>query len=173
MNIYLILYNIRSLHNVGSIFRTAEGLGVKKIFLTGYTPGPFDIFGKIRKDFQKTALGAEKYIEWEQVKNIFNLIKRLKKEKIKIVALEQSQKSIDLKRFSLGGLASKWGIALILGNEVRGIPKSILKKCDKIVEIPMRGKKESLNVSVAAGIAIWEITNLPQPPPYKGGELKK
>lgn len=159
--IYLILHNIRSLHNVGAIFRTAEGLGVKKIYLTGYTPEPYDIFEKIRKDFQKTALGAEKYLEWERAKNIFNLIKRLKKERIQIIALEQSKAAISLDRFAkyqLGGGTAKLGVALILGNEVSGIPKSVLKKCEKIVEIPMRGHKESLNVSVAAGIALWELS---------------
>ncbi len=159
--IFLILHNIRSLHNVGAIFRTAEGLGVKKIYLTGYTPEPFDIFGPpaggLRKDFAKTALGAEKYISWEKIKNIFSLINRLKKEKIQIIALEQSKNSLDLKKFSLGNRVPKLGIALILGNEVSGIPKSVLKKCDKIIEIPMRGKKESLNVSVAAGIAVYAL----------------
>jgi len=156
--IFLILHNIRSLYNVGAIFRTAEGLGVKKIYLTGYTPEPYDIFGKLRKDFAKTALGAEKYVEWKKQKNIFNLIKRLKKEKIQIIALEQSKKSLNLKKFSLGSRTSKSSIALILGNEVRGISKSVLKKSDVVVEIPMRGKKESLNVSVAAGIALWEFS---------------
>jgi len=153
MKIFVILHNIRSLHNVGSIFRTAEGLGVKKIYLTGYTPEPYDVFGKIRKDFQKTALGAEKYISWEKQKNIFALIGRLKKEKIQIIALEQSKSSINLKKFKP---LSKF--ALILGNEVSGISKSILKQCDKVIEISMRGKKESLNVSVAAGIAIYELS---------------
>lgn len=152
MRFFLVLLNIRSLHNVGAIFRTADCLGVKKIYLTGYTPGPFDIFGKLRKDFAKTALGAEKYIEWERAKNAGVLIKRLKKDKMQIIALEQSESSIDIKEFKPRGK-----LALILGNEVKGIPKSILKKCDKIVEIPMRGKKESLNVSVAAGIAIYAL----------------
>ncbi|MDP3934838.1 MAG: TrmH family RNA methyltransferase [Candidatus Giovannonibacteria bacterium] len=155
MKIFLILHNVRSLHNVGSIFRTAEGLGVKKIYLTGYTPEPYDIFGKLRKDFQKTALGAEKYLEWKQVKNIFALIKRLKQDGVKIVALEQSKSSINIKKFK-----PRAKFALILGNEVTGIPKSVLKKCDKIIEIPMRGKKESLNVSVAAGIALYALRNL-------------
>jgi len=154
MEIYLVLHNIRSLHNVGAIFRTAEGLGVKKIYLTGYTPEPHDIFGKLRKDFTKTALGAEKYLEWEKVKNVFNLLRRLKKEKIQIIALEQSKSSVNIKKFKPRGK-----FALILGNEVRGVPKSVLKKCDKIIEIPMRGKKESLNVSVAAGIALYELSN--------------
>lgn len=152
MKIFLVLHNIRSLHNVGAIFRTAEGLGVKKIFLTGYTPEPYDVFGKIRKDLQKTALGAEKYVKWEKLRYIAVLMKRLKKEGVWIVALEQSKKSINLNKFR-----PKKSTALILGNEVRGVPKSVLKKCDKIIEIPMRGKKESLNVSVAAGIALWEL----------------
>src|SRR3989344_3549065 len=152
--IFLVLHNIRSLHNVGAIFRTAEGLGVKKIYLTGYTPEPHDIFGKLRKDFAKTALGAEKYIEWEKLRYIAVLIKRLKKDGFQIVAMEQSKKSVNLGKFR-----PRKSIALILGNEVRGVPKPILQKCDKIIEIPMRGKKESLNVSVAAGIALYELIN--------------
>ena len=155
MEIYLVLHNIRSLYNVGAIFRTAEGLGVKKIYLTGYTPEPYDLFGKIRKDFQKTALGAEKYLEWEKLRYIAVLLKRLKQEKIQIIALEQSKSSVNIKKFKPRGK-----FALILGNEVRGVPKSVLKKCDKIIEIPMRGKKESLNVSVAAGIALWELLKI-------------
>ena len=169
MKIFLILHNIRSLHNVGSIFRTAEGLGVKKIYLAGYTPEPYDLFGKLKNDFQKTALGAEKYIKWEKLRYIAVLIKQLKKEKIQIIALEQSKKAILLDRFvkyQLGGLTAKLGVALILGNEVSGTSKSVLQKCDKIIEIPMRGNKESLNVSVAAGIAIYELTkSLPPPTP--------
>jgi len=161
MEIYLVLHNIRSLYNVGAIFRTAEGLGVKKIYLTGYTPEPYDLFGKIRKDFQKTALGAEKYLEWEKLRYIAVLLKRLKQEKIQIIALEQSKSSVNIKKFKPRGK-----FALILGNEVKGVPKSILKKCDKIIEIPMRGKKESLNVSVAAGIALYELAkSLPPPTP--------
>lgn len=157
MKVFLILHNIRSLYNVGSIFRTAEGLGVKKIYLTGYTPESHDFFGKIRKDFQKTALGAEKYILWEKQENLFSLIKQLKQDGVQMFALEQSKNSLDLKKFSLGSRASKLGIALILGNEVTGLSPAILKKCDKIIEIPMRGKKESLNVSVAAGIALYVL----------------
>ena len=161
MEIYLVLHNILSLYNVGAIFRTAEGLGVKKIYLTGYTPEPYDLFGKIRKDFQKTALGAEKYLEWEKLRYIAVLLKRLKQEKIQIIALEQSKSSVNIKKFKPRGK-----FALILGNEVKGVPKSILKKCDKIIEIPMRGKKESLNVSVAAGIALYELAkSLPPPTP--------
>src|SRR3989338_10900681 len=118
MNIFLILHNIWSLHNVGSIFRTAEGLGVKKIYLAGYTPEPYDLFGKLKNDFQKTALGAEKYVEWEKLRYIAVLIKRLKKDGFQIVALEQSKSSVNLGKFR-----PRKSIALILGNEVRGVPK--------------------------------------------------
>lgn len=158
--IFLILHDIRSTHNIGAIFRTADGMGVKKIYLLGYTPEPYDMFGKLKKDFAKTALGAEKFVEWEKIKSAAALIKKMKSEKIFIAALEQSSKSILLGSSaskSLRRRTSKLGIALILGNEVKGIPKSILLKSDAVLEIPMRGKKESLNVSVAAGIALYVL----------------
>lgn len=141
--IFLVLHNIRSVFNVGSIFRAADAFGVKKIFLTGYTPHPAP----------KTALGAEKFIEYENFKNIHQLIRQLKSKKIFIVSLEQSKNSASLKNFK-----KHKSVALILGNEVRGISKSILQNSDAVVEIPMRGKKESLNVSVAAGIALYAIS---------------
>lgn len=172
-DIFLILHNIRSTHNVGSIFRTADGAGVKKIYLTGYTPEPFDVFGKLRKDFAKASLGSEQFVLWEKTKNINQLLKKLKKEKVFIASLEQSKNSIPLNRFFATGKFSKnkppvettpllskegrgvVGLALILGNEVRGVPKSVLLKSDAVLEIPMMGKKESLNVSVAAGIVLY------------------
>ncbi|KKS16325.1 MAG: tRNA/rRNA methyltransferase [Parcubacteria group bacterium GW2011_GWB1_41_6] len=159
--IFLILHNIRSLYNVGSIFRTAEAAGIKKIFLTGYTGKPVDRFGKIRPEIQKTALGAERNVEWEHCRDIGKLIKKLKTGRevrpprggrTSIVALEQSSKAIDYKKFK-----PRFPLALILGNEVRGLSKRILEKCDAIIEIPMKGKKESLNVSVAAGIALFNF----------------
>ena len=153
-DIYLILHNIRSLYNVGSIFRTGDASGVEKIYLTGYTPAPIDRFGKIRPQITKTALGAEKFVKWEHYKNISTLIKKLKKEKFNLIAVEQSLKSINYKK-----LKPRFPIALIFGNEVRGLSKEILKKCDKIIEIPMQGKKESLNVSVAAGIVLFSLIN--------------
>ncbi|MBI2021019.1 TrmH family RNA methyltransferase [Candidatus Giovannonibacteria bacterium] len=155
MNLFLVLHNIRSLHNVGSIFRTADAMGVRKIYLAGITPEPFDFFGKLRKDFAKTALGAEKYVEWEKIKNTAALLKRFKEEKITILSLEQSKRAVHIN--SLSNPVAKCGVALILGNEVRGIPKSILNKSDAVLKIPMHGKKESLNVSVAAGIALFEL----------------
>ncbi len=159
---FLICHNIRSLHNVGSMFRTADGAGVEKIYLTGYTPSPYDFFGKLRSDFAKTALGAEKFITWEQNKNIAKVIGALKKEKIFIVSLEQSPRAILCDRFVSkykNKLSRYSGMALIVGNEVRGIAPAILKKSDAVIEIPMHGKKESLNVSVAAGIALYTLHN--------------
>lgn len=150
--IYLILHNIRSLYNVGSIFRTADARGVKKIYLTGYTPTPTDRFGKIRPEVHKTSLGAEHTVAWEHCRNIEILLKKLQKEKIFLAAVEQSQKAINYKN-----LRTRSSVAFILGNEVRGISPQILKKCDQIVEIPMAGKKESLNVSVTAGIILFSI----------------
>ena len=163
MSIVLILHNIRSLHNVGSIFRTADGAGVNKIYLTGYTPSPYDFFNKLRKDFDKTALGAEKFVEWKKQKNIATLIKKLKKEKYFIVSPEQSSISVSYDQFTSiyrSKLKSYQGIVLIVGNEVRGLSPAILKKSDAIIEIPMHGKKESLNVSVATGIALFELRKL-------------
>src|SRR3989344_5845112 len=163
MPLFLILHNIRSLHNVGSIFRTADGAGVNKIYLTGYTPSPYDFFNKLRKDFAKTALGAEKFVEWKKQKNIATLIKKLKKEKYFIVSLEQSSISVSYDQFTSiyrSKLKSYQGIVLIVGNEVRGLSPAILKKSDAIIEIPMHGKKESLNVSVATGIALFELRKL-------------
>ena len=154
--LYLILDNIRSAYNVGAIFRTADGAGVKKIYLCGYSAAPAgknkNYKTQAEKMIEKTALGAQSLISWEKVEKIEELIKKLKKEKINIVALEQSKKSICLKKYK-----SKFPMALILGNEVEGISENILKKCDESVFIPMRGQKESLNVSVAAGIAAYKI----------------
>ena len=167
----LILHNIRSAQNVGAIFRTAEVAGVSKIYLIGYTPAPIDRFGRKRKDIAKSALGAEELVPWEQKKSLPALIRKLRQDKYLIIAIEQDENSIDYKKVHLinSGRAKK--LAFIAGTEVSGIPKNILKKCDVIVEIPMRGKlarnrlpddvgKESLNVSVAAGIALFRILNL-------------
>ncbi len=148
----LILHNIRSVYNAGSIFRTADAAGVSKIYLTGYTPTPLDRFGRPRKDIAKVALGAEKTTPWEHFSNIKTLLKKLKEEKTRIVAIEQSSRSIDYKKFNVTG-----STAFLLGNEVEGLPKSLIKQCDVAIEIPMRGKKESLNVSVAAGVVLFRV----------------
>jgi len=153
----LILHNIRSVENVGAIFRTADAVGIVKIYLTGYTPTPLDRFGRKRGDLAKSALGAEEFVPWEQKKSIFPLLIKLKEESFKIIAIEQDKKSIDYKTLRL---RSGQAHAFIVGAEVTGIPKNILEKCDIIAEIPMRGKKESLNVSVATGVALFRILNL-------------
>jgi tRNA G18 (ribose-2'-O)-methylase SpoU len=158
----IIIHDVRSAHNVGAMFRTAEAAGIFKIFLTGYTPAPFGRFGRPRSDVAKAALGAEKLVPWEIKKSLSALISKLKQEKYQVIALEQSPKSIDYKKISAKGGPASGGkkFALMVGNEVAGLPKSILDKCDKIAEIKMRGEKESLNVSVALGIAVFRILNL-------------
>ena len=151
----IILDNIRSVHNVGSIFRTSDALGVNKIFLCGCTPTPKDRFGRERKDLAKVALGAEKSIEWEYFKTTEEAVKKLKKEKFQIIALEQSENSIDYKK-----VKTKNKTAIILGEEVHGLNKKVLDLTDIIMEIPMRGVKESLNVSVSFGVAAFRIFNI-------------
>ncbi len=150
----LILHDIRSVVNVGAMFRTADAIGVRKIILSGTTPAPIDRFGRIRDDFAKSALGAEKSVSWERSEDILKILKGLKADKYTLYALEQSPKSIDYKEVSV-----KRGtkIALIPGAEVTGVPKDVLKLADYILEIPMYGQKESLNVSVATGIALYRL----------------
>jgi len=148
----VLLHNIRSTHNVGSIFRTADALGVTKIYISGITPTPIDRFNRPRKDIAKVALGAEKTISWEYVKEPKSLIRKLKKQKFQIVGLEQAKNSIDYKKVKM-----KYPVLFIVGNEVEGIDKKILRLSHIVVEIPMVGKKESLNVSVAFGVALFRI----------------
>jgi len=150
----VILNDIRSVENVGAIFRTADAAGIDKIYLCGYTPTPLDRFGRKRSDIAKSALGAEEYVAWGQKKSILPLITKLKKEGFQIIAIEQDEKSVDYKKIKIQNKN-----AFIVGTEVTGIPKNILNKCDVIAEIPMRGKKESLNVSVATGVALFGILN--------------
>jgi len=154
--LFLVLHNIRSAYNVGAIFRTADGAGVKKIYLCGYTPAPYDkqkIYKtQAEKMIEKTALGAEKNIPWEKNEKISALLGKFKKNKINVAALEQAANAVNIKKFK-----PSFPLALILGNEVDGLSENILKKCSSVISIPMRGQKESLNVSVAAGIAIYKI----------------
>jgi 23S rRNA (guanosine2251-2'-O)-methyltransferase len=150
----LILDNIRSVENTGSIFRTAEGLGVSKIYLIGTTPAPLDRFGRKRSDFAKVSLGAEEIMDWEYSNNIKSIIENLKSQNFKIISLEQSEKSKKLE----SGSNNREMFALIVGNEVDGVSKVALEMSDEIVEIEMKGEKESLNVSVALGIALFLLT---------------
>jgi tRNA G18 (ribose-2'-O)-methylase SpoU len=154
---------------VGSIFRTSDGAGVSKIYLVGYTPTPIDKFGRKNKAIAKTALGAEETIEWEKVSNLKKAISSAKdyflrsqlqgKSRSKnnllprIIAVEQDEKSIDYRKLKL----KNQNVAFVFGNEVTGIPKGELKLCDEIIEIPMKGEKESLNVSVSVGVVLFRI----------------
>jgi 23S rRNA (guanosine2251-2'-O)-methyltransferase len=158
--IVLIVHNIRSTHNVGSIFRTANGLGVDTLFLSGYTPYPETkdderlphLRSKISRQINKTALGAETYTNWMHIKNVEELILELKKKNYLIAALEQTDKSINLNGFNHQG-----DTALIIGNEVDGIDEATLNLADIHLEIPMLGKKESFNVAVASAIALYYL----------------
>lgn len=153
--VQVLIHDIRSTHNVGSIFRTSDAVGVGKIYISGFSPTPQDKFGRPRRDVAKVSLGAEKTIPWEYTDSVIPLIKKLKKEGFEIVGLEQSEKSVDYKKFK-----SKKPILFIVGSEVEGMDKKILDLCDSIVEIPMLGEKESLNVSVAFGVAMFRILNI-------------
>ena len=146
--LYVVLDNVRSRENVGSIFRTADAVGVSKIYLCGITPMP------PHEKISKTALGAEKWIPWEYHKNTWRLLEKLKKDRINIVALENGEGSIDLFKFK-----PKFPLALVVGNEVKGLSPRILKYAQKKAAIPMHGRKESLNVAVALGIAVYAITH--------------
>ncbi len=150
----ILLQNIRSTYNVGSIFRTSDAVGIEKIYLCGITPDPIDKFGRPQKEIQKVSLGACDFVPWKHIKSISHFINKLKKENYKIIALEQSPHSISYNKIKM---PSKSKTALILGTEVDGLPKNILEKSDIIAEIPMHGKKESLNVSVAFGIIAYSL----------------
>jgi 23S rRNA (guanosine2251-2'-O)-methyltransferase len=155
--IIILLDNIRSTHNVGSVFRTADALGVGKIVLGGTTPAPTDQFGRERKDIAKVALGAEKSIIWEYCAEVLPLIKKFKKVGYQIIAIEQAKNSVDYKKIKLAKDAK---VVFVLGAEVEGVSKSILKIADIVAEIPMLGTKESLNVSVSFGVALFRILNI-------------
>ena len=152
----VLLHNIRSLHNVGSIFRTADAAGIEKVYLCGITPSPLNRFGEVIGEIKKTALGAERFVAWEKVVSTAATIKKLKKAGYQIVAIEQDKKSIPYYKLD-SRLRGNDQLALVLGAEVGGLPKTILAKCDTIVEIPMAGKKESLNVAVAFGIVAFYV----------------
>jgi len=174
----IILHNIRSLHNVGSIFRTADGAGIEKLYLCGITPAPINKYGFANQQLAKTALGAEMMIEWEKIgssgitktkvtdqaqlnkpaltKPTLDLIKDLKIRGFNIIAIEQAKTSVPYFKFKLTKKQLKQ-TAIVLGPEVIGLPKSILKQSDHILEIPMHGKKKSLNVSVAFSVVVYSL----------------
>ena len=144
--IHLLAHNIRSLWNVGSLFRTCDAMDVEKLYLTGYTGRP------PRKEITKTALGAEEFVPWEHVDEPLDILQQLKSEGWQIVSLEQTEHSLPLLDFS-----PTYPLCLLLGNEIKGVREDLLALSDAIVSIPMLGKKESLNVAVAAGIALHAL----------------
>jgi 23S rRNA (guanosine2251-2'-O)-methyltransferase len=150
----VIVDNVRSAHNVGSIFRTSDGAGVSRIILCGYTPAPLDRFGREQSEIAKTSLGAAAMIPWEKkesTEEVLETIRELKGSGFTIVALEQTPSSISLHEFAVPKK-----VAYIVGNEVDGVQKELLDAADAVVEIPMQGQKESLNVSVATGILLFK-----------------
>jgi tRNA G18 (ribose-2'-O)-methylase SpoU len=158
--VILIAHNLRSSYNVGSLLRTAEGLGVSHIYLTGYTPHPKinddtrlpHEINKVTAQIHKTALGAENSIGWSYAPEIKELIKRLVEDGVTIAALEQTPRAL-----SLGKFVPKGTTAIILGSEPEGLDNEILKIANIHFQIPMRGKKESFNVTVAAAIAVYHV----------------
>ena len=159
-DIVLIAHNLRSTHNVGSLLRTAEGLGVQEVILSGYTPYPLQrndsrlphIAQKLDKQIAKTALGAEKQISWRQATDLGVVIYRLKSKGYQVVAIEQSDDSVPLPDYTA---APK--VAVIVGREVEGIESEVLGQCDLCLEIPMFGQKESFNVVQAAAMSLYQI----------------
>ena len=147
---YLILEDIRSAYNVGAIFRTADATGVAKVFLVGYTPAPIDRFGRVQGEIEKTSLGASVTVPWEQVATTKEIIQRLQTDDVIVVAVEQAPSSVSLK-----GWEEPEQVAYIVGNEVDGVQPETLEIVDVIVELPMLGQKESLNVSVTAGVVLY------------------
>ena len=147
--VIVILDNIRSMNNVGSIFRTCDAFAVEKIYLCGITATP------PHKDIAKTALGATESVDWEYAENVVELVQHLKKNNTKVFLIEQTDNSVFLNRFQF----SPEKIAIILGNEVFGVTEALLPICDGAIEIPQHGTKHSLNVTIAAGIVLWECLN--------------
>lgn len=146
--IVLVLDNIRSMHNVGSVFRSADAFLVEGICLCGYTPQP------PHRDIHKTALGATETIDWIHLPTTLEAVQQLKEKGYKVFALEQADGSILLDKFVAQNF---FPLAIVLGNEVEGVDAEVLKLCDGCIEIPQFGMKHSLNVSVAAGIVLWEM----------------
>ena len=151
--IVVILDNIRSMHNVGSVFRTADGFLLEGIVLCGFTPQP------PHRDIQKTALGATESVDWWYVQNTLDAVIDLKSKGYKVYAVEQVQGSISLEKFSGMNNAP---VALVFGNEVEGVATEVIAACDACIEIPQEGMKHSFNISVAAGIVLWEMVRTKQ-----------
>ena len=150
MPVYVLLNSIRSNYNVGSIFRTSDGAMIEKLYLCGYTPCP------PKKEILKTALGSTESVKWEYVKDAKAVISEMKKNNVKICALELTDESIPYHKLT----SADFPICLLVGNEISGVSQELLDLCDKSIEIPQYGIKQSLNVAVAYGIAIFELRKI-------------
>ena len=146
--IIVILDDIRSLHNIGSVFRTSDAFLLEKIYLCGITATPPN------KEIHKTALGATDTVAWEYAKDVLEVIQKLKEENVKIFSVEQTENSIMLNDFQV---ETNERYALIFGNEVKGVSQEAINLSDGVIEIPQLGSKHSLNISVSAGIVIWDL----------------
>jgi tRNA G18 (ribose-2'-O)-methylase SpoU len=154
--VFVAVEDVRSAHNVGSIFRTADAAGVEGLYLIGATPAPTDRFGRAQPDIAKTALGAEKTLPWRYFETTSAFLSAVRKDGFEIVAVEQDKRAVDYKALTVAR-ASACDLVLVFGNEVTGVSEALLAAADEIVQIPMLGKKESLNVSVAAGIVLYAL----------------
>lgn len=150
--VHVLLYNIRSAHNVGAMFRTADALGVMQVYLSGYSACPTDRFGRPVKEIAKTALGAELTISWDYNEDPMEVIARLKHEGFVVVGIEQDARAVDYKTYE-----TQEKTLVLVGSEVEGLSSELRQACDVLIEIPMHGKKESLNVSVAFGVALFRM----------------
>ncbi len=146
----IVLDNVRSMNNVGSVFRTCDAFLVEKLYLCGITPTP------PHRDIRKTALGAEESVNWEYAKSPLELLERLKKESYRIIGIEQAEKKIFLNNFK-PNLDEKF--VFVFGSEVGGVSQEIINSCDEIIEIPQEGTKHSLNISVSLGVVLWHYRN--------------
>lgn len=152
-----VLDNLRSVYNVGSIFRTANAVGIERLYLCGTTPTPLDKKGRKRSDFAKVALGAEDSVQWEYIESTAVCLESLGGEGVYIVAIEQDERAQDYKTVDV---SRKEKVAFVIGPEVEGMDKENLSKCDVVAEIPMLGTKESLNVTIAFGVAVYRMLGL-------------
>jgi len=148
MPVVVVLDNIRSMHNVGSVFRTADAFLLRGIYLCGYTPQP------PHRDIHKTALGATETVEWKYAETTVEAVQKLKNDGYRVYAVEQVQQSVSLNQFNLN---QDEAVAVVFGNEVSGVEQEVIQLCDGCIEIPQLGMKHSLNISVAAGIVLWEL----------------
>lgn len=146
--IIVILDNVRSLNNIGSIFRTADAFLIEKIYLCGITATP------PHKDIQKTALGATDTVDWQYAEDVLEVVKDLQQDRIKVYAVEQAEKAAMLNEFS-PQKGQKY--ALVFGNEVKGVQQKVVSESDGVLEIPQMGSKHSLNISVSAGVVLWDL----------------